>query len=1346
MGPVRPGNMEEEKFRIPTFNGNNFGSWKFRLEAILDQHDLIQFIKKSLEEIIQEIEQGNKSPEEKEKEIIKIMKSEKKCKSLVINCIGDEQLEHIKDKARAKEIFETLKAIFERKSIVNQLYLRKRLFTTRYNEEDDMNQYILNFDKMIRELKEAGAKIDDFDIICHLLLSLPKSFDAVVAVLETLEQERLTLELVKTRLIDEYYKQRNSRSSFEENVPSAFNGKKSFNYQCYKCGKFGHKRSECRVKCNSGRNFSNNGNYQYENRNRTSSRFIKKSGNLCSNEEMEQGFEDDEEISFIVNAGSNIESLSVQCMEIKWYIDSGASDHMVNSLEYFFNVENLAVPVEIAVAKDGQTMKALKRGTIKMFDNDIKRSIIVRNVLYVPNLKYNLLSVKRMEENGFEIYFKNGAATISRNGEIYLRTQRKGKLYEAVFVYSVNGIASITEEISNELEVWHQRFGHLNELSLNQLVRKEMVTGMPSKLNGKLNFCKICVESKMAHLPYKQVKYSKSSRPLELIHSDVCGPINPVTWNGKKYFVTFIDDYTNFVSVYLMSSRNEVFKYLKEFKAAAEIHFERKISRLRTDNGGEYTSREMQDYLKESGIQSEFTIPDNPSQNGKAERMNRTLVERARALAINAKMPKFLWGEAILCATYITNRCPTRSMQEENINCTPAELWYKRKPDAGKLKIFGCVAYNLVTDKQRGKFDPKCEKLFMVGYCTNGYRLWNSIKRKVITGRNVKFDEKSLYGGEIQNNEFVYVRNSNDGCDEFIFENEYEIKENEQIKEKNTQHNETQEDNTNTTGDEIEIRSRPKRTVKPPERYQDFNISNVVFALNTEVDENVPKTFADIINSTDKNEWYAAVKEEMNSLVKNSTWTLVDLPKDKTAIDNKWTFRIKRKSNGEIERYKARLVAKGFTQKFGEDYWETFAPVAKITSIRIMLAIANKEKLYIHQMDVKCAFLNGDLHETVYMKQPEGFKSGNKVCKLNKTLYGLKQASRGWNERFNTYIKRLGFKRLTSDPCIYTFSSNSKKIYIMIYVDDILLMSNDMYQIKIIKEYLSQEFEMKDLGEVEYFLGIKIERDIQNSITKISQQEYIENIIKKFKMEESKTMSTPIEKGLQLNKADFSDLTEKPYKELLGSLMYLMICSRPDISFAVGYLSRFQSCASEEHWQYLKRIIRYLILTKHLKLVYRNDERNQVIGYVDADWASDKTDRKSTTGYVFKIYGCTVIWASKKQTSVSLSSTEAEYIALSNAMCDYLWLTSLLEELEIKIASSIVYEDNQSVIHHLKQFGHSHKLKHVDIRYNFVKELFTEKNIELKYINTIEQQADILTKGLGRTLFEKFRNCLGLSS
>lgn len=348
-------------------------------------------------------------------------------------------------------------------------------------------------------------------------------------------------------------------------------------------------------------------------------------------------------------------------------------------------------------------------------------------------------------------------------------------------------------------------------------------------------------------------------------------------------------------------------------------------------------------------------------------------------------------------------------------------------------------------------------------------------------------------------------------------------------------------------------------------------------------------------------------------------------------IKCKWTFKLKKDHEGNIVRHKARLVAKGFSQVKGFDYNETFAPVAKITTFRVLMAVVNHENMHAHQMDVKTAFLNGKLNQDIYMEQPG-------VCKLNKALYGLKQSPRLWNERFNSFILSLGLKRSESDSCLYIHITKDGKLFLLIFVDDMIIISNDLEVIKLIKKNLSAEFEMTDMGEVKTFLGIHIDRDVNKGVMKLSQEQYSKDILTKFEMINCKPSGTPMEVKLKLINGSI-ETSSKPYRELVGCLLYLSLTTRPDLAASARYFSQFQNNFTDDHFTYAKRILRYINGTKSFGLRYERDQNSKIlVGYADSDYASDETDRKSVSGYVFKVLGCTVSWLSRKQQSVSLSS------------------------------------------------------------------------------------------------------------
>lgn len=535
----------------------------------------------------------------------------------------------------------------------------------------------------------------------------------------------------------------------------------------------------------------------------------------------------------------------------------------------------------------------------------------------------------------------------------------------------------------------------------------------------------------------------------------------------------------------------------------AAAHFGTKIARLRVDNGGEYTSNEFKRLFIEKVVQVEFTVRSTPEQNGVAERLNRTLLDKARTMVHDANLSKSFWSEALYTAVYTTNRSPTRAFRfdDDRRYKTPAELWSGKKPDISKLRIFGCTAYSHIPKEFRKKLDSKTTKLIMVGYAPNGYRLWDGEKRKIVIARDVIFDEnirKTTEVASCENNHFVNL-------EQFVSEDggEAEMEENRNI----------DDENVNLDGDPAQVdepldgqeglrRSNRARTeiIRYPEP-DSTSVMNLAYALSAEsfVDD-VPTTIKEAESRSDWIQWKRAIEEEMESLKKNNTWTVCKLPEGRNPIPCKWVFKIKYNEDGEIDKYKARLVAKGFLQKKHFDYEETFAPVAKLVTLRVILAVANQQKYYIHQMDVKSAFLNGDLNEKVYMQLPEGFKNGNLVCLLNRSLYGLRQAAKMWNKKFNDYVIELGFVRSYSDYCVYIKMTPKSIVYLLLYVDDLVLAGNNLDEIKHYKRELSSKFEMKDLGDVKYFLGLKIEYDMEKGILQMSQRQYMKNVLKRFQM------------------------------------------------------------------------------------------------------------------------------------------------------------------------------------------------------------------------------------------------------
>jgi len=652
---------------------------------------------------------------------------------------------------------------------------------------------------------------------------------------------------------------------------------------------------------------------------------------------------------------------------------------------------------------------------------------------------------------------------------------------------------------------------------------------------------------------------------------------------------------------------------------------------------------------------------------------------------------------------------------------------------------FGCTAYPHVSSERHSKLDSKTTKRLFLGYCDNSKacQIYDKISRKLIISRDVIFYEETNEG-PIKTPGLSLEKKS----EETILENPKPDPEDQKsaIEESKGQQSLPQE-------------SRSQRTRKPPGEWWKVSSNQ---GQNTEHANlaclDAPSTVSEALEGPDARNWEEAMDSEMESILKNDTWTLTELPPGRKPIGCKWIFRLKLLPDGTVERYKARLVAKGFAQQEGVDFNETFAPVAKFTSIRLILAIAVGEKLFIHQMDVKTAFLYGFLKELVFMTQPEGYiqKSQEHLfCKLHRSLYGLKQAPRAWYSRIDIYLCQLGFKRSVADHGIYVKVYGDVKIILALYVDDLLILCNKLEVIFQVKADLSKEFEMTDLGEAKFILGIYLEQNIPEGYIRLNQSGYIAKILERFKMEDSNPVSTPLDVSVKLCKNQDPPLAEMkdiPYQSAVGSLMYAMIATRPDIAAAVGVVCRFMSNPTRQHWTAVKRILRYLKGTKHFSLQYQaTGDKVKLTGYSDSNWAGDLDTRRSTTGYTFLVNSGSISWSSKIQTTVALSTTEAEYMALSETTKEVIWLRQLLSDLGYQQQSpTTLYVDNQSTISLAKNPVMHARTKHIDICHHFIREHLDNQDINLEYINTADMIADILTKPLTGEKHKKNTLQLGL--
>ncbi|KAJ9567308.1 hypothetical protein OSB04_003274 [Centaurea solstitialis] len=709
------------------------------------------------------------------------------------------------------------------------------------------------------------------------------------------------------------------------------------------------------------------------------------------------------------------------------------------------------------------------------------------------------------------------------------------------------------------------------------------------------------------------------------------------------------------------------------------------------------------------------------------------MLDMVRTMMCHSSLPVSFWGHALETAAHILNRAPTKSVEK-----TPYELWKGKKPNISFLKIWGCEVY--VKRPTSEKLKPKSDKCFFVGYpkTTVGYYFYNPEENKVFVARNGKFLEEK----------FLSLENTRKDVDLQIVDEESTTP----VVEPEIQHNNVEPQSEPIEEVQTQDLRRSSRVRQEPDRYLGFLVSQDSGDLNE------PTSYGEAVSGSESEQWQEAMKAEMQSMYDNQVWELTDLPQHCKAVGRKWVFKKKTDMDGNVHTFKARLVAKGFTQTHGIDYDETFSPVAMLKSIRILMAISAYFNYEIWQMDVKTAFLNGKLTEDVYMEQPEGFedpKNPNKVCKLLKSIYGLKQASRSWNLHFDERIKEFGFAKSEFEPCVYTKFSGSIVTFLVLYVDDILLIGNHVPTLQSVKEWLSKCFQMKDLGEAAYILGIKIYRNRFKRLIGLSQSTYIDKVLKRFRMDESKKGFIPMQHGIVLSKTqcpvsseDQDRMKSVPYASAIGSIMYAMLCTRPDVAYSVSVTSRYQQNPGEPHWVAVKNILKYLRRTKEMFLVFGGTEDEiSVTGYSDASFQTDRDDFRSQSGYVFTLNGGAISWKSSKQDTIADSTTEAEYIATSDAAKEAVWLRNFLSDLRVVASISRpidIFCDNSGAVAQAKEPREHHKSRHVLRKYHLIREIIGRGDVRICKIPTEDNVADPLTKPLARAKHEAHANSIGM--
>ena len=1302
---------------------------------------------------------------------------------------------------KGQEAWKALVDKYEKAGNIGLTSLHRQLALCQMSEEEDPDAFIVRFERTASRLKTLGHTYDDKILLSMLLGKLPKSYHGLTSALNV--KEDLTLEKAKG-FIKELYNQRLEDGDINED--SRGGGVKALlalrdkrqkqtkgginprhrSLTCHGCGEVGHIKPNCPKEKKSKPS-------RDDQRKRSQPKQFSGKCNACGKvghkavdchiakvaiarylEEHGDSMEGDQLALIADPMGA-----SSYRSKHTWIVDSGCTSSMTCSRDAFTTLE--AGEGQVIVA-GGKVLRSTGKGSVcgSILRSDGRSvKITLSDVLLVPDLDANLLSVKNLASKGARFVFEDKGSHIEVGSNIFPMSVT-GNLYRIDIVQSMRSTEDAHQaRTAITADLIHARLGHANAKAIAEAMK--LYVGLPQikPLDGVCDVCEMSKHTR-ARFPLRENAKIEDGllKPFEIVHVDLFGAIDTKSIGGARYGMIVGCRSTKWRFFYALEFKDQALPKFKECMKAINTMTggTAKVRRLHSDRGGEFIGNLFQEYCTSMGILQTTTSPHTPEQNGIAERTNRTVTEMARALRLQAGLPKEYWALACECAVHTVNRLPSSAINWE----TPYRRMFGKDARLEYFRVFGCRAYVHVYDHERKKLDPKAWRGIFVGYHPHNYRcykVYDPLRKKLYFSTHVTFNERTYPGKEDQ--QVVDLPGARNGIAE-------QPRGSEPVPAESHGNANGQQESISIQREPVTVRRRqaiidtPRVPVANASRGGDID---PVGATNAELPDDAtgnstwtdpwcrdpgcnnkavhmahlgihyayavahdiygdPKTHEEAMRSPEANLWREAEKSEYQSLLENKTWILMPMPKGNVNIvGSRWLYKTKRDEHGNVKKYKARLVAQGFTQEKGIDYDETHSSVVRFTSVRLIFSIAAMEGLLLHTMDVDTAFLNAVLKELIYLRQPKGFEqrgpNGEQlVCKLEKALYGLKQASRNWNLTINEWLtSEYGMTRSQADACVYVRTNGKQKLYITVWVDDLIIAGSDMGIIKDFKDAIARRFKMKDLGELTSVLGMEAINDPTTGDIKLTQVTYLKKVLERFGLSDCNPVGTPMEGNLQRLKGG------KPNHEfmsIVGSLMYASVVCRPDITYAVQVLSRhFQSCGPE-HLNAAKRVLKYLKGTINKGIIYKSGATGRattrLIGYSDSDWGSDIDTRRSTTGYVFTFNGGAISWGSKLQPTVALSSSEAEYMALAAAVQEATHLRQLLGDLGCNISNSsiTIYEDNIGCIAMSANPVFHKRTKHIAIKYHFVREKVESGEIDVKYVSTKQQLADILTKPLSK--------------
>lgn len=1085
--------------------------------------------------------------------------------------------------------------------------------------------------------------------------------------------------------------------------------------------------------------------------------------------------------------------------EIPTFMDSGASDTMFVSRNVFDEYTPIASRVGDSAKAVGGGFEIVGEGSVVQHYqvNGEERTITYTRALHTPSLNANLISISAFDKAGLTTTFSNGQGIIRKaDGTIVLEGRNVNGMYILETIDDKPlAMSSISQPTS--LEQWHRRLTHCSPLTIQEMATKNLVDGLKLSGTSVTGKCEDCILGRQTRRPFDG-ETEKDLEPLDLVSFDLWGPSRVQSAGGKLYLMMIVDaGASHKYGVYLQDkSDTSTIAGFDTFRTTAETLTGRKIRRLRTDRA--FESNAWKEYCQTHGIIHEFTAPYSSAQNGLAERAIRTTMDDVRTLLKDSGLSHSFWAEAAAYSIDTRNLIPSRRHPGK----IPLEVFTKKRQDVSHLRVFGAKCWAKVPTALGGsKLDPRSVECRLLGYATGrgNYKVQNVTSHRVFVSRDVIFEEGQPHrtSASVGENIPVFETNTEDnppadkGPDPAIIDAHahHDSVDPVQSADITAHHNPVNQQNVitahqNPVNPVISVEQRRSTRTTQPSRvglqsmeykaretagknegkeWANVTIDGlvndhegVIACLNeTKASHNIPRSYRHAM-ATDPDRWMIPMKVEMETLKSKHTWDLVKPPPGANIMDSMWVYDIKWDGEGNRIKDKARLVGKGYTQQLGIDYNETWAAVTRLESVRITAAVAAKLNLKLWRIDFVGAYLNSLTKEDIYMKQPEGFvETGyeDHVAKLVHTIYGTMQGAHDWYETLSTTFNELGYTTSRADPCVRFKEGRGKYTITDTYTDDIFGASKDEEEIKERKDEIGKIWDIKDVGETEYFLGMRVQQDLKLGTIRLTQRPYWEHVLARFNLENVTPRNTPLPIGIILDSnmspktsSEKKGMDDKPYRSILGSVMWGQLATRPDLAFSISLLARFQANPGIEHWKALIHVVGYIRNTLDYGLTYSRDFDISPTAFVDADYGGCKDTRRSTSGYVFTMAGGAVTWSSKRQSTVALSTVEAEYVAMSRCAQQMSWIHSWLDEVKVEYSlPGLIKGDNQGAIALTKNTKDHGKVKHIDIRHHYIRELIYSGTITLEQVPSADNLADLFTKPLSRDHHQRFLTALNIN-